>query len=85
MSLRNYLCQHIGYNLTIHGNPEREVRSIEFGGVEYTPEKTCKRITVFSFGKTTGEYKACSRCRSPLSVFDNYCSQCGAKVVDGDN
>lgn len=81
MSLRNYICQYIGDSLTIHADPEREVESITFGEVEYTPARTCKRITAFSL-RTIGTYKACSRCRSPLISFDKYCSQCGAKVVD---
>lgn len=90
MSLRNIIVQYVGDTLYLP-TLEREVKHItvrkpEVNGFEYfVPERTCYIVKeahkiVLSDGMELFE-NGCSECNSYLDDDDNYCPNCGAKVV----
>lgn len=53
------------------------VEAIEVNGVKYVPERTCEFMP-YSEKSDDG---ICSKCGAYMYEQDNYCPNCGAKVV----
>lgn len=66
-------------------DPQGEPDVIECDGMRYVPERTTRRVnSKEAFDITDGgeEYDACCLCARKLYVEDEFCSGCGAKVVE---
>lgn len=65
--------------------PQGEPDVIECDGMRYVPERTTKRVNskdAFGITDCGEEYDACFLCARKLYIEDEFCSGCGAKVVE---